>query len=458
MHRIKIELYLILLVTTFACNPKLYKPQVTIPTEYSSIAGVYSDTINMDSQWWRLFNDPYLDTLQSQALKANRDIKSAMSNIVEAYYAMKGVRSEHYPTLGFDLDVNLEDEPPEGRLNSIVLGSSISWQLPLSALWREQNREAQAELMAADWAAYGMRLTVAADVAQMYYNLAGYRDQHTIACRTYELRRSSEALIDSMYHHGFSSLTDVERARVLTSEAAANIATLSESMATTEHAIAVLISDTPSSHTHITTISTLSADALPPDIAIGQPVDLLFRRPDIMQARREMDAASARVGVARANRFPSLSFSGTGDIYGSSIKEFFRLDQLVWSAASSLITPVLGFGRLKRTEKQYIEQYRQAVYAYEKCITEAFEDVENALSAIEARRKELDAAQRMVEASSQALYLSQALYKGGMSSISDYIDAERDAYSAQMQLSQSIVSLYEAYINLIEAIGGGWQP
>lgn len=449
--------YLISLVALCSCNPNLYEPEVAIPNAYTALSGIDNDTVGANNRWWLLFDDARLDSLQDRALLANRDINSAMSSVVEAMYAMKGVRSSHYPELDFDIDIEAEEEPTEGRINSFTLSRTISWKLPLSALWREQNRAAQAELLAADWAAYGMLLTVTAEVAKSYYNLAGYRDQYLIAQRTHALRRQSEAIIDSMYRYGFSSRNDVERARMLTAEAVASMATLSENIEHTEHALAALVGDTPSNVTHIATISTISEEALPPTIAIGQPADLLFRRPDIMKARREMDAARARVGEARFNRFPVLSVSGSGGIYGSSVKEFFRLDKLIWSAASTLMAPAIGFGRLRRVEKQAIEEYRQAAYAYEQCVINAFKEVEDLLSTIASLRTELDASRTMVSASSKALELTRALYEGGMSPIGDYIDAERDAYSAQLNLSSCTVALYEAYIGLIEAIGGGWR-
>lgn len=445
------------LVALCSCTPNLYEPEVRVPDAYTTLSGIDNDTLGIDSKWWLLFDDARLDSLQNRALLANRDINSAMSSVAEALYAMKGVRSSHYPELDLDIDIEAEDEPTEGRINSFTLSRTVSWKLPLSALWREQNRAAQAELLAADWAAYGMLLTITSEVAKCYYKLAGYRDQYSIAQRTHTLRQQSEAIIDSMYCHGFSSRSDVERARMLTAEAVASMATLSEEIAHTEHALAALVGDTPSHITHIATTSTISEEALPPEIAIGQPADLIFRRPDIMKARRMMDAARARVGEARFNRFPALSFVGSGGIYGSSVKEFFRLDKLIWSAASTFMAPAIGFGRLRRAEKQAIEEYRQAAYAYEECVINAFKEVEDILSSIASLRIELDASRTMVAASIKALELTRALYEGGLNPIGDYIDAERDAYSAQLNLSSCTVALYEAYIDLIEAIGGGWS-
>lgn len=445
------------LLLLVACNPKLYSPSVEVPQRYSSVEGFVVEGDSIDTRWWLLFDDERLHMLEERASANNRDIATAMSNVEEAYYALKAVRSSHYPELDFDIEVQFENNPTEGRVNSLLLERSISWQIPLSALWRAENRQQQAQLLASDWAAYGVWLTITTEVATTYYQLAGYRDLLKIAEHNYRLRCQSEALIDSMYRYGFASLVDVERTRTLTLEALSDCETLNADIARCQYALDVLIGAAPSPEKSIETISTLDVEALPQRIAIGQPVDLLLRRPDIMQSRREMEAAAARVGIARFNRFPTLPISASGGVYGNSLKEFFRLDKLVWSTAASLVAPVVGFGRLRRAEKQSVEQYNQAAYAYEKCVLQAFADVEGTLAQIEALRGEVAAARRMVEASSRAQMLNRELWLGGMASLNDYIDAERDAYSAQQQLSQAVVALYKEYITLIKAIGGGWS-
>ena len=445
------------LLLLVACNPKLYSPSVEVPQRYSSVEGFVVEGDSIDTRWWLLFDDERLHMLEERASANNRDIATAMSNVEEAYYALKAVRSSHYPELDFDIEVQFENNPTEGRVNSLLLERSISWQIPLSALWRAENRQQQAQLLASDWAAYGVWLTITTEVATTYYQLAGYRDLLRIAEHNYRLRCQSEVLIDSMYRYGFASLVDVERTRTLTLEALSDCETLNADIARCQYALDVLIGAAPSSENSIETVSTLDVEALPQRIAIGQPVDLLLRRPDIMQSRREMEAAAARVGIARFNRFPTLPISASGGVYGNSFKEFFRLDKLVWSTAASFVAPVVGFGRLRRAEKQSVEQYNQAAYAYEKCVLQAFADVEGALAQIEALRGEVAAARRMVEASSRAQMLNRELWLGGMASLNDYIDAERDAYSAQQQLSQAVVALYKEYITLIKAIGGGWS-
>lgn len=143
------------LLLLVACNPKLYSPSVEVPQHYSSVEGFVVEGDSIYTRWWLLFDDERLHMLEERASANNRDIATAMSNVEEAYYALKAVRSSHYPELDFDIEVQFENNPTEGRVNSLLLERSISWQIPLSALWRAENRQQQAQLLASDWAAYG---------------------------------------------------------------------------------------------------------------------------------------------------------------------------------------------------------------------------------------------------------------------------------------------------------------
>jgi multidrug efflux system outer membrane protein len=247
-----------------------------------------------------------------------------------------------------------------------------------------------------------------------------------------------------------------EQARSLVYAAEADIPRYRSAIEQTHLALNLLTGEPPLAISQIGVGQGLLLDTQPRAIDIGIPSDLLQRRPDIMQARYALDAAAAKAGLARANRFPSISLSVKGGLGATSIKDLTSSNPAVWRAALGLVQPLFNFSGLKRQEQVAVEQYNQAAYTYEQTVLEAFADVEQTLSTIAATELETERNTELVISYRSILEMAYALYRNGMADYLDVIDAERTLYTAQMTLVGLLASQYINYATLCKALGGGW--
>lgn len=440
-----------------SCAPKLYEAHVDMPVDYSERASFATDAVMADSCWWRLFGDERLDALESMALANNRDLRVAASRVVEAYLTLRNVKSSFLPQIGIQADASGSYNTADGTSQEYTLQSSASWQVSLFGSWRHTRRASEAAFLSSDWEAYGVELSLTAEVATAYFTLSGYCRQLDIAEQTYALREESSALIDSMYRYGFSSQIDLQRARSLVAQAAADIPKYREAVTGARYSLAVLLGLTPDDIDCIAVCDSLALDRLPVTVPIGLPSDLLQCRPDIRKAEYDMRQAEAKVGIARSARFPSVALTGAGGLFGSSVKSFSDFDKWTWSAAGNLTAPLFAFGKLRRNERIAREQYMQSAYTYENTIFQALSDVETALNAIEESSVQIECYGQMVEANRTASLLTRELYRAGMSAYLDVIDAERELYASQLEYIELIVGQYINYVDLIKSLGVGWR-
>ena len=278
-----------------------------------------------------------------------------------------------------------------------------------------------------------------------------------IASRTYELRKESATLIDSLFYYGMATGVEREQALSLVYAAEADIPRYRSAIEQTHLALGVLMGDPPMPIWEKGVGQELLLDRRPEELAIGIPSELLQRRPDIMQARYTLDAAAAKAGLARVNRFPSISFIAKGGIGATSIKGLTSSNPAVWTITAGLAQPLYNFSGLRRAEQIAVEGYNQAVWSYEQTVLTAMADVEQTLSAIEANRLETERNTELVVAYRSILEMAYALYRNGMADYLDVIDAERTLYTAQMTLVGLIAAQYSNYVTLCKALGGGWQ-
>ena len=321
---------------------------------------------------------------------------------------------------------------------------------------RNAKRAAKAQIASSEWALRGVRLALAAEVATTYFTLLEYERDMAIARQSCALRRESAALIDSMFRYGMSDGVALEQARSLVYTAEADIPQYRRAVAQTRLSLDILLGETPRRTDSAGAGLRLLTDYRPADIPVGLPSELLERRPDIMQARYDMLAAAAEVGIARGNRFPSIALTTKGGIASNSIKGLTSANPWAWDALGSLTLPVFNFGRLRRAEQAAMERYTQSALTYEQTVLTAFSDVEQALVAIATYRRQTERYGELVLANDRIAAMTQALYRSGLSDYLDVIDAQRSLYQSQMEFVNLVAQQYINYVNLCKALGGGW--
>ncbi|MBQ2728484.1 MAG: efflux transporter outer membrane subunit [Alistipes sp.] len=439
------------------CTPRLQPPQVAVPVAYRYTDRFTSDSIQLTTQWWTLFGDSTLNFLVERALQQNNDLRTAISRIEQARANLRIARAEYLPEVGASLSAGATYNRETRIVQSYAVEPTLQWEISLFGSLRHATMAARSELAATEWACRGVELSLAAEVATTYFTLLQYERDLLIATRTYALRSESAALIDSMFRFGMSSGVDLEQARSLVYSAESDIPRYRNAVQETLLALNVLLGDVPQDYRGAEVGEELLTDRQPEALTVGLPSELLQRRPDIMQAYYQLQQAAAQAGVARSNRFPSLTLTAEGGIGAASLKGLTSSNPAVWSASGSLVAPLFNFGRLRSAERVAVEAYQQAAYSYEQTLLTAFSEVEKALSQISSNREQIDRYGKLVDSYRQIVTMAHALYRNGMVDYLDVIDAERTLYSSQMQYVNLVAQQYINYVSLCKALGGGWQ-
>lgn len=449
---------LIILLLPLACTPRLYPPEVALPDRYLHDAGYSASSGDIPDRWWRLFGDTTLNGLVERALENNRDLAAAASSIEEARANLGAVRAQYLPQIGVDVSAGADYTAATKIVQSYAVEPTLSWEVPLFGALRHASEAARAELAASEWAYAGVRLSLAAEVATTYFTLLEYERDLAIARSSYDLRRESAALIDSMFRYGMSDGVALDQARSLVYSAAADIPLYRRAVEQTRLSLSLLLGEPQRQAGNYGSGERLVLDTHPTDIPVGLPSELLARRPDVMQSRAEVREAAANAGTARSARFPAIALTAKGGVAAASLKGLTAANPWAWEAAGSLVEPIFAFGRLKRREQAAIARYDQAARNYEQTVLTALADVEKALVAIETYRTEALHYGELVAANDRIARMTQALFRSGFSDYLDVIDAQRSLYASQMQLVNLLAQQHINYVNLFKALGGGWSP
>lgn len=448
---------------------------VVVPDEYI-FTQKGDTTLVVGVEWWEIFGDTTLNRLILTALENNRNVRVALSKVAQAQLSLRSVRAESLPS--FDVSINGEGSyQPSALTGKKAIGQQysvlpeVSWEISLFGRLKNATAAAEAEIFASEWAYRGAMLSLAAQVAETYFEWLQYARCLEISERSFSLREQAQHKIDTMYYYGFSSRVDLEQARSLTATAAANIPSYRRAMVQTNLVLNTLIGEEPrllmppaagracgneEQYDGLLYCGDLTAAELPAYIPAGLPSELLARRPDVREAEQTVDAAAARARVARAERFPSISLTGSGGVLAYTVKGLTAHNPFYWAAASSITQPIFAFGRLKAAEESAKEDYRQALLSYEQTMLEALSDVESALVAIETYRNESRRYITLIDANSQTQQMTEALYADGLANYLNVIDAERNLYSSQLEYITILTSQLSAYVSLYKALGGGW--
>ncbi|MFR9522543.1 MAG: TolC family protein, partial [Rikenellaceae bacterium] len=311
--------WLIVVALCTGCSLKLREAHVELPEKY-----IYSSHFNntdslMGDRWWQSFNDTTLNSLVERALQNNRNLIAATSAVEQARYYLRVARSEFMPSLSTDLTAEVIHEL-ETTEQEYTAAPTIEWEVSLFGALRNAKRSAVAAILLEEWNMRGVTLALTAEVATAYFTLLQYQRSLQIATRSYELRCTATALVDSLYHYGMSNGTDLMQAKSLVYSANIEMQSYQRAVATTSLSLSILLGDTPQMPPPHCNQTALSSIRLPFDIPVGLPSTLLERRPDVMKSYYAMAKAAAEVGVRRANRYPTITITGAGGVYATSLE------------------------------------------------------------------------------------------------------------------------------------------
>jgi multidrug efflux system outer membrane protein len=449
---------LVVFLSACTVGPDYVAPPLDIPNNWRNPALVVEDLTN--TKWWERFNDPELTALVVRALEANRDIQIAAAR-VEQFRALYGVsRSALYPEVdasgGYARSQPSETAvpPTNGKdFNSYAIDGGLRWEIDLWGRIRRSNEAALADLLAEEASARGVLLNVVTGVVQAYVELRELDQRLGISKRTLKSRAESLRIARERFKNGVVSQLDIKQAESEYLSVELTIPDLELAIARRESLISVLLGVPPGPINRGKTIDQLN-DAVV--IPAGLPVDLVKNRPDLIEAEERLKSATAQIGVARAEYYPRLSLTGIFGYLSADFSDWLKSESNEWQIAPGLGVPVFTAGRLENQVKGAEAQAKQAEWAYKLRLLEALREVEDALVGFERGTKRRDLQASQVQVLKGYLSLSQQRYDEGQSDYLDVLDAQRNLFSTELNLSIVEGRLIAEYINLFRALGGGW--
>ena len=451
-------------------GPDYHKPNVSAPAQWNPLAGGETNSAAATAAWWKNFHDVALDSLIERAACSNLDLKIAQTRVREAraHYRMtahdfwptvdaagsyaRNRQSEHQPVLG-----SLPMPPGVPFENDVYqAGFDASWEIDVFGGKRRATESARAQVAAAQFGEREVLVTLLGEVARNYVEARGYQRRLEIARDNIRAQEQSLAIVQNRFTNGLTSDLDVQQASTVLATTRAVVPALETALAASIHRLGVLLGQTPESlETELATVAPIPA--APPVAPVGLPSELLLRRPDVALAERQLAAATANIGVAKADLFPKFYLTGVAGFESISADDWFKSGSRFWSVGPAVQWRIFDAWRIRANIKIQNARQEQALANYENTALLAFEDAENALTAYakeQIRRQQLEAA---VKSSEESLRLANQLYANGLSNFINVLDAERSLYQAQDALVQSDRTISANLIALYKSLGGGWE-
>src|SRR5438309_4801929 len=348
---------------------------------------------------------------------------------------------------GDELDAANHDQRLSGK-RSGVMG------LDFWGKFRRATQAARADLLAAEWNRQAVITSLIASIAAGYYELLGLDLQIEISKRTLTSRQQSLELIRLQERQGTVSLLDVRRAEQLVYNAAQTIVDIERRTEQQENFLSLLLARNPGP---IPRGRKLTEQPHDPIVPAGLPSALLQRRPDIQLQEARLIAANARIGVARAAFFPSISLTASGGAQSAALSDLFKGPAGMWSFIGSLTQPIFAGGRISSGVKLAEAQQKEALVVYQQTIQQAFREVSDALVGYRKNREFREQQELLAISTRDALALSNQRYRGGAASYLEVLDSNTRTFAAELGLAQAQLNELLALVQIYNALGGGWQ-
>lgn len=455
--RILSLLPIILLVASCAMGPDYIRPPIDTAEKFRMTQTEGQSIANLP--WWKLLHDEELQRLINQALLENRDLKQAVASVEEFQARATTVRLDFLPKL----DVNA-NAPAFGTLGGFLIrgfptpynyfgSANLNWELDIWGRIRRANEAARGDLMAREENRRAVVLTLVSSVAQSYFDLLQFDMQLDIARRALSSWEESVAIARARLRGGLISRLDLDQFEAERANAVTRVAELERQMIQKENELGVLLGRNSAP---IQRGRALTEQLMPPEVPTGLPSELLQRRPDILQAEQTLAAATARIGMAKAARFPKLSITGFLGVASPALSKLLLSGSEFGAGGLGLAGPLLNAQSLGFEQRAAEAQARQVLAQYEQTILVAFKEVEDALVAIRTVNEQRKAQQEQVEALRSALHVSDLRYKGGITSYVDVLLAKRNLFNAEFALTATHRFHLVSVVQLYKALGGGW--
>ena len=442
-----------------AMGPDYKPPKVPAPETFRMAEKEGESIANLP--WWELLRDAELQRLVRIALQENKDLMVAVASVEEFQARLYSARIDYLPQASASANA-----PVFGRMTpfsfpgfpsatSYYLQGNLNWELDIWGRVRRSNEAARGDLLAREENRRAVILELVSGVAQAYFDLRQLDMQWDIAKRTLQSWEDSVKIAQARLRQGLIPKLDADQFEAERANAAARSAELERQVVQKENELSVLLGRNPAA---IARGQMLTEQVMPPEVPAGLPSQLLQRRPDILQSEQELASATARIGVAQANRFPQITLTGLLGVASPHLANLFGSDSKFGAAGFGLAGPLFNAQTLGYEQRAVEAQARQVLARYEKNVIVAFREVEDALVAVRTARNQAQAQEAQVAALRSALHLAELRYKGGVSNYLDVLTAKRSLFDAELSLAATRRLHLVSIVQLYRALGGGWLP
>ncbi|NMY41079.1 TolC family protein [Pseudomonas sp. WS 5013] len=452
---------LALAVSACAVGPD-YRAPDTAPARIEALEAGDYDRTDFEAAWWQQFDDPTLSQLVQQSLEENRELRVAFARLRAARAIRDDVGNDQLPVITSRAsgEFGKAQQPPTSeqriRQERYDLGLDMAWELDLFGRIQRTIEASDAQSEAAEAELYQLQVSLIAELVDAYGNLRGAQLRERIARDNLKNQSQSRALTEQLRDAGIGSELDVLRADARLAATEASLPQLQAEEARARHRIATLLGQRPEQ---------LSVDLSPrplPVIAkalpIGDPAELLRRRPDVRVAERQLAAATANVGVATADLFPRVSLSGFLGFTAGRGSQLGAAAANAWGVAPTISWAAFDLGSVRARLRGAEADADGALASYEQQVLLALEESENTFSDYAKRQQRLVSLVRQVEASRAAAEQAAVRYREGTEDFLVLLDAERERLAAEDAQAQAEIELYRGIVAIYKALGGGWQP
>jgi len=455
-------------------GPKYNRPSAKVPATFKEVTP--DDLQKMDGwkvaqpqdsslhgNWWEIFGDSQLNALEEQVNVSNQNVAAAFASFMAARAVVRQARSQYFPTVSVGASIVGQHQPSSSStVTSKASGSTFTeYSLPFDASWtpdlwgrvRNTVRANVANAQASEADLENTRLTAHAELAVDYFELRGQDALKQLLDSTVVAYEESLKLTKALYETGIDSDEAVAQAETQLEAARAQDTSIGILRSEYEHAIALLVGQPASSFS----IAVEPLKTPPPAIPFGVPSQLLERRPDIAATERLMAQANAQIGVARAAFYPTVTLSASAGFQTTTGSSWFSWPSRFWSVGPAISELIYDGGLRRATMEQYRAQYDQTVANYRGTILTAFQQVEDNLSTLRVLSKEIQEQDTAIQSAQRSLNLATDRYRLGIDPYLNVITAQTTLFSNQQTAVNLRILQIVASVQLIEAVGGGWD-
>lgn len=463
---------LALTITGCMVGPRYQQPSAPVPPAWSQSSippppGTWQHAQPSDAalrgDWWKLYHDPQLNALEARVAVSNQTLRAATEQYLAAREQVRLARSQYFPTLSVGPAVSRTRQSynePNGhtafsqyQYNDFLLQGQASWQPDFFGRVRRSVEAARASAQANAAELANVELSLRAELALDYFEMRGMDSQQQILNRTLKAYQDYLNLTQIRFHGGVATESDVALAQTQLESTKTQAIDVGVARAQYEHAIATLLG-VPASQFHLPP-APLNLDL--PQIPAGVPSQLLQRRPDIAAAERTVDAANAQIGIAISAYYPNVTLTGTGGFESAEPGTWIQGPSELWSLGASAVELLFDGGQRHALTQQARDEYAAQVADYRQTVLQAFQEVEDNLSALHILQQESITQADAVAAARHSLVVSTHRYEGGVTTYLEVLTAQTAQLSNEQTQADITTRQFAASVQLIEALGGGWS-